>query len=248
MKNRYIQISIVLIASFVSSCSKSDFAAGGANNSKNSSNGTPGDGSGANPGGPGGTNGPGGVGNPSDPNNPGGSLGTGDGSVAINEAVKCSEGLVSFIGIGGVAQCPANSTAYAVDDGNPWMACCALPKGDIFLTSVQPTIRGNECGDDEMIIGLQGSSMICQKIDTTKYQLTSPGNACYFGKGAAGKSGAGKCTVPSKTLTAIGTKFGSDGCIAPPGGVVHGRKGGNCGDIPIRILQTVGGAAVAFPY
>jgi hypothetical protein len=168
-----------------------------------------------------------------------------------NEIVKCSEGRVSYITTASPAgeRCPENSTPFAADDGsNLNMACCALPNTDILLATAAPVTSGSVCPDDSLIVGSQGNVVICQKIDTTKYKLVAHAKACYYGKGASGSSGAGACGAPNKMLSALQGRFGSDGCVAAPGSVVHGRSGKNCGDIDTMQLQTISGAPVAFPY
>lgn len=238
--------SYIYIASFVTSvtviaaCSQNSFSSDGKGNS-NSTDQNPKPGSGQP------TPAPGEGGSPL----PAPTLSSSQGVVPLNENVKCSEGLVQVISSGAATpqSCPANSTAFAADDGSTVLyACCALPKTDILLQTVPTAVRGNECQEDELIVGLSGSSVVCQKIDTTKYILTNPRSACYYGKGSSGSSGAGPCGAPNKFLNAIGSRFGSDGCVAPQGSIVHGHKGSDCGDIPIRTLQAIDGSAVAFPY
>lgn len=238
--------SYILTASFAASvviiaaCSQSNFAGDGSSNRVSSTDGKPKPGaSGPTPvptGGPGGTP------------LPIPTLASSQGIVPLNESVKCSEGLVQIIG-GAAQSCPANSTAFAADDGSSvTFACCALPKTDILLQTVPTAVRGNECQEDELIVGVSGNSVICQKIDTTKYRLTNPRAACYYGNGAAGSSGAGPCGAPNKLINALGKRFGIDGCVAAQGSIIHGHNGKDCGDIPVRTLQAVDGSPVLFPY
>lgn len=242
MKSYIFITSFVTSVAVVAACSQNTFSSDGKGNANNSDQnpkpGQPGD---AVPG----AGGPGGSPLPIP------TLSSSQGIIPLNENVKCSEGLVQIISSGAATpqSCPANSTAFAADDGSTVLyACCALPKTDILLQTVPTAVRGNQCQEDELIVGLAGSSVVCQKIDTTKYRLTNPRSACYYGKGSSGSSGAGPCGAPNKFLNAIGSRFGSDGCVAPQGSIVHGHKGTDCGDIPIRTLQAIDGSAVAFPY
>lgn len=251
-KTYLFSASLVMSAAIFTTCSQGNFSGGDGNGNKSGAEqnpqNLPGTGVPGTPGDPLATPGPDGI-IPTPP--PLGGLGNNTGVIPLNELVKCTQGLVSMIRTSNPAasSCPANSTVYAADDGSEALfACCALPKGDIFLTSVQPVARGNECMEDELVVGLSGSNMVCQKIDVTKYKLANPAKACYFGNGASGSTGSGSCGAPNMMLNAIGSKFGSDGCIAPPGSIVHGRKGKTCGDVPIRALQSIDGAPVAFPY
>ena len=165
----------------------------------------------------------------------------------IYDPIKCTAGSVTFVS--GTQSCPANSTVYAADDGSDAnFACCSLPRPDFFDTTTANVVRGGECADNELVVGTSGNNIVCHKLDTTKYKLGIGSAACYFGSGAAGSSGAGTCNPPNALMGAIGNRFGSDGCIAPEGAVVHGRKGRNCGDIPVRQLLNVDGTKVAFPY
>ena len=173
-------------------------------------------------------------------------LESGDGG-AINETVKCTEGKIAFSS-GANSMCPANSTAFAADDWSTLkIACCALPKVDILLIASTPVVRTSICMIDELVVGTSGNSLMCQKIDSTKYTLIEGPKACYFGSGASGSSGSGSCGAPNKFLGGL-TEFGSDGCVAQVGSVVAGYSGKYCGNIPTRKLQTINGDVVPFPY
>ena len=238
MRSYIFAASFVASAVVIAACSQSNFAGGGQSNKPQGVNQIPKSGA------PTPTPiGGGGGGTPS----PAPTLSSSQGIVPLNESVKCSEGLVQIIT--GTQSCPANSTAFAADDGSgAAFACCALPKTDILVQTIPTSVRGGECQEDELVVGVTGNSVVCQKIDTTKYKLANPGKACYYGNGAAGSSGAGPCGAPNKLLNALGARFGVDGCITSPGNIVHGRNGRDCGDIPIRALQNIDGTPVAFPY
>ena len=111
------------------------------------------------------------------------------------------------------------------------LGCCPLPARDI-LAKGDAVLRGAQCGPDEVATGANGNSLMCSKINTAKYRLGPAQTSCYVGSGVSGSSGSANCGLPSATLQAMSSAFGSDGCIGSPfGSLIVARTGKNCGDV-----------------
>ena len=156
----------------------------------------------------------------------------------IHEAKVCNGTTVKIIGKGG--KCPVNHGVFSLDDANSHVfGCCSLPAGDI-LAAREPQARGQRCGTNEIVVGIaSNNALLCQPINTSRYQLASTGKACYYGRGSSGSFFKVKCANIPASLGSLANRdeFGSDGCFGnPPGSLLIGKTGKDCSDMEMSHL------------
>ncbi len=167
-----------------------------------------------------------------------------NGCIAPQAPVVCTT--MALTHVIGASDCGTNQAVYMMDDGDgPNFICCTLPATDI-LTTDPPTVRGAQCGADEVITGAVGrSNFKCTRINTQRYQLAAPQRPCYFGRGASGGGGVGRCASHPTSFSVLqNNMFGSDGCSSQPYGALFVRQSGDdCRDMSAAELQYSGGVA-----
>lgn len=171
---------------------------------------------------------------------------TEDGGTVQVTPQSCSVNTISLIdNFNGLkAVCPAGSAAYAADDvagGAPSfgrsISCCPLPASDI-LSKEQAIDRGSDCQENEVIVGVHASGVVCAKINLVRYKLDFASATCYYGSGQSGGGGAAKCPIPSETALAMVSKYGSDACVPSPfGGLMRYIRAKTCASMGSSVLR-----------
>ncbi len=165
----------------------------------------------------------------------------------VQRPTACTTANVKFGIEGPESQCPANYAAYTADDSKNFIVgCCPLPARDMLVRE-PAVLRGAQCGANEVATGASNSGLLCSKLNTARYKLSAPQATCYIGEGFSGFSGSTTCSVPTVTLQALVSHFGSDGCIGVPyGSLIIARNGKNCSNVfGVQVLYNDTGAPVA---
>lgn len=145
---------------------------------------------------------------------------TDDGCTAVHVPQQCT--VQTLTHAVGAVDCAPNQAVYMMDDGGgPNFICCPLPANDV-LSSAPAVVRFGGCAKDEVITGATAQfTFKCTAINTKRYTLGALQKPCYFGSGASGSQGVGRCQNHPASFSVLQQNlFGSDGCSGMPYGAL----------------------------